>query len=279
VSVRALAAGTAILVCGLLPSSAGAAVLVVGDSLGVGSEGALRAALPETQIDADNLNGRTSVEGVSVLSELLAPEHDTVVFDLGTNDGNTAIGVTAGSLAAARQLTGNRCLVVATLNRPPLAGIPIDGQNTMIRRFAATTPNVALVDWNDAAAATPGALRPDGVHATAAGYALRGALFADAIRGGCLGGGGGSGSAAAPPGRAASGTSRPAPRRVPPRPSGPPLEARIATAARNRLTADGGPLDIAVHAGDIVATAATTLRDVLTPRGPEPVLGAEPQTR
>jgi lysophospholipase L1-like esterase len=272
VSVRALAAGMAILVCGLLPSSAAAAVLVVGDSLGVGSEGALRAALPEARIDADNLNGRTSVEGVSVLSELLSSEHDTVVFDLGTNDGNAAIGVTAGSLAAARQLTGDRCLVVATLNRPPLAGIPIDGQNAMIRRFVATTPNVALVDWNDAASATPGALRPDGVHATAAGYALRGTLFADAVRGGCLGGGG-SGSAASAPGRAASGTSRPAPRRVPPRPKGPPLEARIATAARDRLAADGGPLDLAAHAGAIVGTAAMTLRAVLTPRGPEPVLG------
>jgi lysophospholipase L1-like esterase len=273
VSVRAAAAGTAILVCGLLPSNATAAVLVVGDSLAVGTEGALRAALPEAEIEADSLNGRTSVEGVSVLSELLAPEHDTVVFDLGTNDGNAAVGVTADSLAAARALAANRCLVVATLNRPPLAGIPIDGQNAMIRRFAATTPNVALVEWNDAAAATRGALRPDGVHATAAGYALRGSLFADAIRGGCLGGGGGSGSAAPAPGRAASGTSRPAPRRVAPRPSGPPLEARIATAFDDRLTAGGGPLDLAARGGAIVAAASTTLREVLTPRGPEPVLG------
>ena len=64
-----------------------------------------------------------------------------------------------------------------------------------------------------------------------------------------------------------------APRRVAPRPSGPPLEARIATVAGARLAADGGPLDLAAHAGTIVATAATTLREVLTPRGPEPVLG------
>jgi lysophospholipase L1-like esterase len=277
VSARSLAAGTAILVCGLLlPSSASAALLVVGDSLGVGTEGALRAALPEAEIQADSLNGRSSIEGVTVLRELLGPEHDTVVFDLGTNDGNAAVGVTAGSLVAARQLTGDRCLVVATLNRPPLAGIPIDGQNAMIRRFAATTPNVALVDWNDAASAAPGALRPDGVHTTAAGYALRGALFADAIRGGCLGGGGGR--SAPPPigGRAASGTDRPAPRRSVPRPSGPALEARVATAVRDRLSADGGPLDLAARVGAIVVSAATTLREALTPRGPEPVLGGEP---
>ncbi len=270
----ALAALAALATTGAFAPAAGAAVLVVGDSLGVGTEGALRAALPDAEIQADGLNGRSSVEGVSVLSDLLAPEHDTVVFDLGTNDGNAAVGVTAGSLAAARQLTGDRCLVVATLNRPPLAGIPIDGQNEMIRRFAATTPNVALVDWNDAASATPGALRPDGVHATPAGYALRGALFADAIRGGCLGRGGDA--SAAPPigGRAASGSTRPAPRRAAPRPSGPALEIRLVAALGDRLAGDGGPLDLTGRAGAIVAAAATTMRSVLTPRGPEPVLGA-----
>jgi lysophospholipase L1-like esterase len=254
-------------------------VLVVGDSLGVGTDGALRAALPEAEIQSDNLNGRASIEGVSVLSELLAPEHDTVVFDLGTNDGNAAVAVTGGSLAAARELTGDRCLVIATFNRPPLAGIPIDGQNAMIRRFAATTPNVALVDWNDAAVVTPGALRPDGVHATASGYALRGALFADAIRGRCLGGGGGAGADPAPPptgGRAASSTGRPAARRAVSRPRGPALEAEVAAAAADRLTADGGPVDLATRAAAIVGAAATSLRDVLTPRGPEPVLGGAP---
>jgi len=276
VSLRTLAAGTAIIVAGLLPSSAAAAVLVVGDSLGVGTDAALRAALPGVSIQSDNLNGRPSSEGVSVLSRLLAAEHDTVVFDLGTNDGNAAVGATAGSLAAARELTGNRCLVVATLNRPPLAGIPIDGQNAMIRRFAATTPNVALVDWHGAAAATPGALRPDGVHATPAGYALRGALFAEAISGGCLDGGGG-GAAPAPPtgGRRASSTDRPATRRRPAQPSGPPLEARLASAVGRRLSADRGPIDLAERGAAIVAAAATSLREVLTPRGPEPVLGAE----
>jgi len=258
----------------MLPSAASAAVLVVGDSLGVGTEGALRAALPDVQIDADNLGGRPSAAGPPLLAELLGPEHDTVVFDLGTNDGNASVALTAASLSAARELTGNRCLVVATLNRPPLAGIPIDGQNAMIRRFAASTPNVALVDWNDAALATPGALRDDGVHATAPGYALRGALFADAIRGGCLGGGG----SAAPPtgGRAASSTSRPAGGRSRPRrPTTPPLEDRAAAAIADRLSTDGGPLDLAGHGADIFAAAAASLRDILTPRGAEPVLGAE----
>jgi lysophospholipase L1-like esterase len=258
--------------CCAAPPAAGAAVLVVGDSLGVGTEPALRAALPDLQIDADNLGGRLSGAGLPVLADLLAPEHDTVVFDLGTNDGNAAVAATAASLTAARQLTGDRCLVIATLNRPPLAGIPIDAQNEMIRRFAAATANVALVDWNAAATATPGALLPDGVHATAAGYALRASLFADAVRDGCLSGAGGS--LPPPSGRGASTTDRPA-RAARPAPAGPPLEARLAAAVGDRLARPGGPIDVARRGGALVAAAAASLRAVLTPRGPEPVLGVE----
>lgn len=270
-----LAAVAAIASCAVLAPAASAAVLVVGDSLGVGTDGPLRAALPEAEIQSDSRNGRPSAEGVSVLSELLGPEHDTVVFDLGTNDGNAAVATTAGSLAAARQLTGDRCLVVATLNRPPLAGIPIDAQNAMIRRFAATTPNVVLVEWNDAAAASPGVLQPDGVHPTGAGYAYRGALFADAIRA-CLTGAGGGDAAAPPPdGRQASSTDRPAAARRAAAPRGPSLQERAATALGERLSADGGPLDVAEHGAALLSAAATSLGEVLTPRGPEPVLGAE----
>ncbi len=268
-----LALLTATAACCLLPPVASATVLVVGDSLGVGTDGPLRAALPEAEIQSDNEIGRPSVAGVSVLSSLLGPEHDTVVFDLGTNDGNAAVSVTAGSLAAARQLAGDRCLVIATLNRPPLAGIPIDGQNSMIRDFAASTPNVVLVEWNDAAAGTPGILQADGVHATSAGYAYRGALFADAIRS-CLGGGGGGDIAPPPDGRQASSTDRPANARRA-QPSGPSLQERAATALGDRLAANGGPIDIARHGAALFSAAATSLGQVLTPRGPEPVLGAD----
>lgn len=252
-------------------ASASASVLVVGDSLAVGTELALQAALPGVEIEADNLGGRPSRPGVAVLAERLSPDHDTVVFDLGTNDGPASVGTTAASLVAARELAGGRCLVVATLNHPPVAGIPIDAQNAMIRRFVATTPNAALVDWHDAAAATRGALLRDGVHATGGGYALRAQLFADAIRD-CASTGGGSG-AAPPPGDRASATDRPARRRAP-QPAGPAFETRLVTAVADRLAADGGPLDMARALAAAVAAAAVSLREVVTPRGPEPVLGA-----
>jgi len=258
-------------------STASASVLVVGDSLGLGTEPALRAALPAVAIDADSRNGRTSAEGVAVLRERLRPEHETVVFDLGTNDGPTAVALTTGSLAAARELAAGRCLVVATLNHPPQAGVSIDAQNASIRRFAAEAPGAALVDWHAAAQSTRGVLRPDGVHATPGGYGLRGQLFAEAIQS-CLTGGGVSGGgreAGATPGRRASATKRPAKRRARRLdPLSSPLEARLLEAIGKSLAREGGPLELAAKAATIVSVAGTIVRASVVPRGPEPVLGA-----
>lgn len=262
--------------------SAAASVLVVGDSLGVGTDAALRAVLPTVAIDSDNRNGRTSPEGVAVLGERLRPEHGTVVFDLGTNDGPAGAGLTAGGLAAARDLADGRCLVVATLNRPPQAGVPVDVQNAAIRRFAAEAPTAVLVDWHAAAQSTRGALRPDGVHATAAGYGLRGQLFADAIRS-CLGGDPSRrpGADAPPsPSRRASATERPAGRRQSGGdPPSQPLEARLVEAVAAALAREGGALDLATKAGATLSAAAEIVRASLTPRGPEPVLGAPTRPR
>lgn len=278
-SGRGLVLLVALLASAMTVSTASASVLVVGDSLAVGTEPSLRAALAGLEIDADSRNGRTSAEGVAVLREQLRAEHETVIFDLGTNDGPTAVALTAGSLAAARELAAGRCLVVATLNHPPQAGVAIDAQNASIHRFAAETPGAALVDWHAAAQATRGVLRPDGVHATAAGYALRGQLFAEAVQS-CLSGGGvtgGRGAAAAPGGRA-SATKRPAERRrrLQDRPDapGPSLEARLVETVSTTLAREDGPLELAAKAGVTVSAAASSLRASVTPRGPEPVLGA-----
>jgi lysophospholipase L1-like esterase len=246
---------------------ASASVLVVGDSLGVGTEPALRAALPSASIDAEVRNGRLSAEGVPIVAARLRPEHDVVVFDLGTNDGPAGVAVTARSLSAVRDLIGGRCLVVATLNHPRVGSSSIDGQNEMIDRFVATTPNAVLVDWH-AAASGSGALRPDGVHATAPGYALRGALFAEAIAG-C---GRAASATRRPSGPGASTTDRPADARERGRPARPPVRMRFSRAVA-RMTLARYSLSVAARAGMLVRDAGASLAAVLTPRGPEPILG------
>ena len=187
--------GIALAACLALPVGAAASVLYVGDSLGVGTSPYLRQQLDGTALSVDSEIGRPSGVGVDVLRSEIAPEHDAVIFDLGTNDDPANPDALAADLAAARGIAGDRCLVVATLNRPPLNGVPVDALNRAVTSFASRAPNVAMVDWHAAAADDPGMLI-DGVHADADGYALRARLFADAL-GSCSSVGGfGSESAA-----------------------------------------------------------------------------------
>ncbi len=190
----------ALAACLALPAGAGASVLYVGDSLGVGTSPYLREQLDGVAVSVDAKIGRPSSVGVEVLGATIAPGHEVVIFDLGTNDDPADPDGLAADLEAAREIAGDRCLVVATLNRPPLNGVPIDGLNRAVTSFASRAPNVELVDWHAAVADDPGMLI-DGVHADADGYALRASLFADAI-GSCsaLGGFGSDAAASGSPG-------------------------------------------------------------------------------
>lgn len=197
--MRAALALAALVALGALvlssPGSAqsGRSVLDVGDSLVVGTAPPLRRELSGASLQSDGRIGRPSSEAVGVLRSLYSGQR-VVVFDAGTNDDPAQPGRLASNLAAARRLTGSRCLVVATLNRPPYRGVPIDGLNRAVRSFAASNANVQLVDWHAAAEANRGLIGSDGVHPTPAGYAYRAKLFAGAI-GAC----GSSGGGAVPP--------------------------------------------------------------------------------
>jgi lysophospholipase L1-like esterase len=175
------------------PASAAAGVLLVGDSLEVGTSPYLRGLLRGIPLTVDAQTSRPSSTGVEILRLRLQSSDQVVVFDLGTNDDPAQPQALAADLAAVRSIVGGRCVVVATLNRPPYNGVSIDGLNGAIRDFAVGSPPTQLVDWRAAALSTPGLLGPDGVHATAAGYSTRAQLIAQGILG-CF-----SGSASVPP--------------------------------------------------------------------------------
>jgi hypothetical protein len=239
----------AVVVALALPAPASGSVLVVGDSLEQGTGPHLQRELEGLEVTVDARRGRPSSEGVAVLRERLRPEHEVVVFDLGTNDPPSQPEVLAAGLTAARELAAGRCLVVASIQRPPLDGVPVDGLDGAVRDFVAATPSARLADWR-AATTEPGVLAPDGVHGTPEGYALRARLVADAVRA-CLD------AAVAPPP-----TPPPARRRAAPPLSLPPIRPPE-DALRAILTS---PLRLVVAAGRRVA-------DVVTPGAPEPVLG------
>jgi lysophospholipase L1-like esterase len=242
---------------------ASASVLVVGDSLEVGSGPYLRATLPGTTLSIDAVVGRTSSEGVRVLAARLDPSVDVIVFPLGTNDSPSSPGTLAADLDAAARLAGDRCMVVATIVRPPVRGTSVAGLNRVVESFAART-GAQVADWRAAVGAFPSLLGRDGVHAVGDGYALRASLIAEAVDGCTLGGGAGG---------AAGVAGIPAPRNPDARPPGRD-RARAAPALLPAAAALDALVFIAGRAVSPVAGALHAARTAATKSGPEPVLGA-----
>ena len=160
--------------------AAAADVLVVGDSLEVGTGPHLERELADREVEVDARTGRPSPEGLRVLRSRLRPGHRVVVFDLGTNDDPSRPDVLRASLAGALSLAGDRCLVISTLRRPPLNGVAVDAMNAEIGSVS-SAPNVRVMDWLAASATGSGLMSPDGIHPTPNGYAVRARVLAGAI--------------------------------------------------------------------------------------------------
>jgi lysophospholipase L1-like esterase len=261
-----LAGAAAVLLSGApaVAQNPGGSVLVIGDSLQVGTGPYLEQELGALPVEADVRESRGSGEGLEALRARLRPEHSVVVFDMGTNDDPSNPDALYATLQAARAATGDRCLVVATLLRPPYNGITYDGLNAALERFALDTPRVQLVDWSGVATSTPGILYEDGVHARPEGYALRGRLIADAVRS-CDGARGGArGDLQVPSDAPASLPAAPEPE--------PPPEVEVRLEPPAPMLAIAGAVR---HAATLVSAAGRDARQAAGMGPPEPVLGAE----
>jgi hypothetical protein len=162
-------------------ASAAGGVLVVGDSLEVGTSPYLGGLLPGIPLTVDAQISRPSSTGVAIVRSRLQTADRVVVFDLGTNDDPAQPQALSADLAAVRSIAGDRCVVVATLNRPPYNGVSVDGLNGAVRDFAASSPPVQVVDWRSAVLSNSGLVGSDGVHGTSTGYATRAQLVARGI--------------------------------------------------------------------------------------------------
>jgi hypothetical protein len=240
-------------------------VLVVGDSLEVGSGPYLRQALAGTSVEVDAERSRSSTAGLRVLGTTLRADHKVIVFPLGTND--LSASSLASNLSAAQGLAGGRCLVVATIARPNLRGSSTAELNAVVEAFAAQS-GAQVMDWRSAALSTPGVLGRDRIHATGQGYALRASLLAEAVQN-CLSGGDRGGLPAPedpnvripePP----DSEPRPEPRRPRRQPA---ARVPVAAALRSLLDMAGAPVSL-------VAAAAGDARTAAMKGQPEPVLGA-----
>jgi lysophospholipase L1-like esterase len=261
---RILSGAAAVLAGFALPAAVQAApqnVLVVGDSLQVGTGPYLEQELRAASVEIDGRQSRGSQAGLVSLRSRLRPDHTVVIFDLGTNDDPTNPNALYSTMSSARQETGDRCLVVATILRPSYRGVTVEGMNAAVERFALDNPGVQLVDWYGIATSTPGILYGDGVHARPEGYALRGRLLADAVRN-C--GRGGRGALTGIPAPRGDGV---APKPPEPEPEPEPAFNMETPAA---LTAIGSAVE---HAVNLVQAAGDDARQAAGLGPPEPVLG------
>ena len=119
---KASAVALVALVAAVWPTAAAAQsgnVYVVGDSLEVGTSPYLPRYLSGFSVRVDADESRSSSAAVEILRQRLSPSDTIVVFDLGTNDDPSQTGLLQSELAEVGDLVGDRCLVVATIHRPP----------------------------------------------------------------------------------------------------------------------------------------------------------------
>jgi lysophospholipase L1-like esterase len=152
---------------------------MVGDSLNVGTEAALRAALPGWTIATDDAVGRTSDEGIAALERIGGGLGPVVVVSLGTNDTQTDVeGFQEDVRAVLAHAGEGRCVIWATIWRHGAN----DAFNKVLEKEADANHALRLVRWDDLAEANPEWLAFDGVHPTQEGYAARAAAVARVAR-------------------------------------------------------------------------------------------------
>jgi lysophospholipase L1-like esterase len=186
-----MAVGCALLalLCGLAGDASSAFagdsdVLVVGDSLMVGTLPYLGPMLGGRNIVAAAKSGITTPQGMKLVrEELRVVTPKTVVISLGSNDGSDPQRFADRVRRTMALLPENACVIWATIIRPPRKG-DYRGLNRVLNQAKRRDPRIRVIDWEHAVA--DGAVfLPDGLHADAAGYRYRSAMIADAIEAGC----------------------------------------------------------------------------------------------
>ena len=155
------------------------AVTLVGDSLNVGTEQALRAELDGWSIEAHDRVGRATAEGVEELRSLGRTLAPVVVVSLGTNDPDASEGAFRALVDVALGHAGpTRCVVWATIVRD---GEPRTAFNDVLSAATSTHGNLRLVDWAELVENDSTLLAGDRVHGSPSGYAQRAQAVARAV--------------------------------------------------------------------------------------------------
>ena len=181
----ALLAALCVLLAAAAPALAGDSdVLVVGDSLAVGTMPFLGPMLADRNVVAAAKNGITTPQGMKLVrKELRLVTPKTVVISLGTNDGSNAKRFADRVRRTMSLLPQNACVIWSTIIRPKRKGA-YRGLNRVLYQARRRDPRIVVVNW-EYAVNVGAVFLPDGLHADEAGYRYRSEMIAEAIELGC----------------------------------------------------------------------------------------------
>jgi hypothetical protein len=154
-------------------------VYVVGDSVMLGAETAVVAALAPVPVTVDAQQSRSLLGAVSLLQQHRPEMGDVVVVALGTNDGTDPaefarrVDLVMGALQGLPHVLWVNQRVFA----PGRAQLDAE-----LTAASGRYPNLRVLDWNAVVDANPATVGPDGIHLTDAGKAAMANLVAGAVR-------------------------------------------------------------------------------------------------
>jgi lysophospholipase L1-like esterase len=161
-----------------------ARVLIVGDSLAVGTKPFLGAMISDREVTFDARAGRTTPQGMRALrGDLRRFAAQTVVISLGTNDGSDPAVFADRVRRTLHELPADACVVWPTIVRPRRKG-DYHGLNRVLRLAARHDHRLTVISW-DRMVSDGTVDLPDGVHPDADGYRFRSWVTAAAVRRGC----------------------------------------------------------------------------------------------
>jgi lysophospholipase L1-like esterase len=161
-------------------------VHVDGDSIAFGTDLFLARYLRGWEISSSVGVSRHAYQGAASIEALGAALPPVVLVNLGTNDDPRAISTFASYVRRVVRAAGpERCVIWATIVRPPYAGVSYDGLNGALLSAASRWKTFHVFDWRGLAHAHPAWFDSDGVHPSIPGYRVRAKLLARFIRSAC----------------------------------------------------------------------------------------------
>ena len=168
---------------GTVPAFAGQSdVLVVGDSLAVGTEPFLAPMLagPQSRDRHQDRHHHPAGDGDRAPQAARRAGRRPSCISLGTNDGSDPRRFAHRLQRMMALMPDDSCVIWATIIRPARKG-EYRGLNRVLHLAKRQDPRLVVVDWEHAV--TGGAvILPDGLHADEAGYRYRSTMIVNAVR-------------------------------------------------------------------------------------------------